>query len=262
MYAISRGRLASRTIPCQTVLSPSNCSRNINCLPGRGVSRVFTASRESSANQAKRAVHPIRTVRRSLEIVTVLLMAQACISCSGNSTSQAEKQAPPAQPAAPAVPSDIQTAAESDLGSEAEVLAFGDLAKNGRTQALVVNRLKTTPQGTVPGTLVSRAAIIEREDGQWKEIFRCDEHLKNTKGYLGGTPLAGVPSWRLQSEQKEDKGLQMYFTPLARPAGGYVQTLEVRWNPEVKRYQSLDRNFEHFLTELPAIETPQSQGHL
>ena len=199
---------------------------------------------------------------RSAEIAILLLIVLACISCSSSPTPSAERQATPQQPAAPTIPSDIETAAESDLGSEAEVLVFGDLAKNGRTEALVVNRLKTTPQGTVPGTLVSRAAIIEREDGQWKEIFRCDEHLKNTKGYLGGTPLAGVPSWRLQSEQKRDKGLEMYFTPLAKPAGGYVQTLEVRWNPEVKRYQSLDRNFEHFLTELPAIETPQSPGHL
>jgi hypothetical protein len=201
-------------------------------------------------------------MRRNAETAAVLLMALACVSCNSNSTPPAERAASPQQSAAPAIPSDIQTAAESDLGSEAEVLAYGDLAKNGRTQALVVNRLKTTPQGTVPGNLISRAAIIEREDGQWKEIFRCDEHLKNTKGYLGGTPLAGVPSWRLQSEQKEDKRLQLYFTPLAKPAGGYVQTLGVRWNPEVNRYQSLDRNFEHFLTELPAIETPQSQGHL
>lgn len=192
-----------------------------------------------------------------------VLVAVVCISCSSKPSPQGEQAAAaPTPPATPAVPPDIQTAAESDLGSEAEVIVFGDLAKNGRTQALVVNRLKTTPQGTVPGTLISRAVIIEREDGRWTEIFRCDEHLKNAKGYLGGTPLAGVPSWRLQSEQNPDKGLQLYFTPLAKPSGGYVQTLGVRWNPEAKRYQSLDRNFEHFLGELPALETPQSQGHL
>jgi hypothetical protein len=38
-----------------------------------------------------------------------------------------------------------------------------------------------------------------------------------------------------------------------------VQTLGVRWNPNVKRYQSLDRTFEQFQGEVPALETPQSQ---
>jgi hypothetical protein len=205
-------------------------------------------------------MHPIHPMSGFLA-VAALLLALVCISCS-SSHPPAENAGTPQPPPAPAVPSDIQTAADSDLGSEAEVLVHGDLAKNGRTQALVVNRLKTTPQGTVPGILVSRVAIIEKEDGRWKEIFRGDGHLKNTNGYLGGTPLAAVSSWRLQFEQHPDKGLQLYFTPLAKPAGGYVQTLGIRWNPQVKRYQSLDRNFEHFLTELPAIETPQSEVHL
>lgn len=219
--------------------------------------------RELERNQRNDVVHPIQSMKLIPRLVAFALAVFVCISCSSKSPSPAEKAAPaPSPPATPAVPPDIQTAAESDLGSEAEVVAYGDLAKNGRTQALIVNRLKTTPQGTVPGTLISRAAIIEREDGHWNEIFRCDEHLKNPKGYLGGTPLAGVPSWRLQSEQNPEKGLQLYFTPLTKPTGGYVQTLGVRWNPEVKRYQSLDRNFEHFLGELPALETPQSQGHL
>jgi hypothetical protein len=199
---------------------------------------------------------------RIAKIVAMLLATLACLSCRSHPTLPAEKAGPSQTSAVPAVPSDIQTAAEADLGSEAEVLLYGDLAKSGRTQALVVNRLKTTPQGMVPGTLVSRAAIIERDDGHWKEIFRCDEHLKNTNGYLGGIPLAGVASWRLQSEQNRDKGLELYFTPLAKPAGGYIETLEVRWNPQVKRYQSLDRNFEHFLTEFPTLETRPSLGHL
>lgn len=186
------------------------------------------------------------------------LTAILVTSCSSPKPSSDNTPAP-AAPAAPQVPADIQDAANHALGSDAEVLASGDLAKNGHTQALVVNRLKATPQGTVPGTLVSRVSIIERDDGKWKEIFRCDEHLKNTNGFLGGTPLAGVSSWRLQFEQHDDKGLVLYFTPLEKPTGGYVQTLGIRWNPQVKRYQSLDRNYDHFLTELPALETPQSQ---
>ena len=162
-------------------------------------------------------------------------------------------------PAQPAVPPEIQAAAEAALGSETEVLAFGDLAKNGKQEIFAVNRLKATPQGVMPGTLVSRAAVLENDGGKWKEVFRCDEHLQNPKGYLGGTPLAAVPAWRLQFEQHEDKGLQMYFTPLAKPAGGYIETIGIRWNPEFKLYESLDRSYEHFLGETRNLETPESQ---
>lgn len=198
-------------------------------------------------------------MRKIAEVAVLGLAAILLASCSSNSQSAAQNTQAPAAPATPQIPDDIQAAANNVLGSDAEVLAFGDLAKNGHTQALVVNRLKTTPQGTVPGTLVSRVSLIEKDDGKWKEIFRCDEHLKNNSGFLGGTPLAGVSSWRLQFEQHEDKGLVLYFTPLEKPTGGHVETIGVRWNPQVKRYQSLDRNYDHFLTELPALETPQSQ---
>jgi hypothetical protein len=199
-------------------------------------------------------------MRRTLPIAAALLVAFACFSCA-NQTPSSENASSEA-PAAPQIPADIQAAAQSDLGSEAEVILYGDLAKNGKTQALVVNRLKTTPQGTVPGVLVSRATIIEKEDGHWKEVLRCDEHLKNPNGFLGGNPLADVPSWRLQYEQDPQKGLELYFTPLAQPAGGYMQTLGIRWNPPAKRYQSLDRNFEHFLGELPSLDIPQSRVRL
>ncbi len=197
-------------------------------------------------------------MRKTAGVAALALLTILCTSCSSSTSSPEKTQSAPA-PAAPQTPPDIQAAAESDLGSGVEVLVFGDLAKNSRTQALLINRLNVTPQGMVPGILVSRAAIIENDGGQWKEILRCDEHLKNTNGYLGGTPLAGVGSWRLQFEQHEDKGLQLYFTPLEKPVGGNLQTLGIRWNPQVKRYQSLDRNYEHFLGELPALETPQSQ---
>ena len=164
-----------------------------------------------------------------------------------------------AAPAKPATPPDIQAAAEGALGSETEVIAFGDLARNGKQQIFAVNRLKSTPQGVMPGTLVSRAVVVENDGGKWKEVFRCDEHLQNPKGYLGGTPLAPVAAWRLQFEQHDEKGLQMYFTPLAKPAGGYIETTGVRWNPELKLYESLDRSYEHFLGETRNLESPESQ---
>ena len=192
---------------------------------------------------------------RPIASITVLC-ALFLASCGG----PAKPTLPPApaKPAAPKIPPEIEQAAESALGSDAEVLAFGDLARNGRQEALAINRMKTTPTGVVPGVLLTRAVIIEK-DGTWKEIFRCDEHLKNPSGFLGGIPIAPVTGWRLQYEQHEDKGLVMYFTPLAQPAGGYVQTLGVRWNAKVKRYQSLDRNFEQFLTEVPSLEPVEMQ---
>jgi hypothetical protein len=197
------------------------------------------------------------TMRRIPPNAAAVLVALACFSCSNPTRSEPHDSSQ--APAAPEIPAAIQAAAQSDLGSEAEVLVYGDLAKNGKTQALVVNRLKTTPKGTVPGVLISRAAILEEDDGHWKEVLRCDEHLKNPKGFLGGNPFADVPSWRLQYEQNPQKGLELYFTPLAKPAGGYVLTLGIRWNPQAKRYESLDRNFEHFLGELPSLDIPQSQ---
>jgi len=103
---------------------------------------------------------------------------------------------------------------------------------------------------------------LEKDANSWKEILRCDEHLQNPKGFLGGTPLAPVNGWRMQYEQDPVKGLLMYFTPLAAPKGGYAVPVEVRWNTKAKRYQSMDRSFENFLGELPALETPESQVRL
>lgn len=194
-------------------------------------------------------------MRRTVEICVLLTVALTCISCD-SSQPEAKSGAAQAAPAAPQVPDNVQKAAENDLGSEAEVLVWGDLAKTGKTQALVVNRLKVTPKTAAPGILVSRLSVIEDDGGKWKEIFRCDEHLENQKGYLGRQPIASVPSWRLQYEQDPQKGLQMYFTPLNQPAGGYIQTLGVRWNPEVKRYETMDSSYEHFLMEQPTLEIP------
>lgn len=69
-------------------------------------------------------------------------------SCGGSPTSNTQSKpaepstAQPAAPAAPAIPQPIQDAAEGALGAETEVLVFGDLALNGKQQALAINRLK------------------------------------------------------------------------------------------------------------------------
>jgi hypothetical protein len=190
--------------------------------------------------------------------------APAASANAGDKTSGTGTAAPaaPGAPTKPAVPDEIQKAAETALGSETDVLLYGDLAKNGARQILAVNRMKMTPQVTMPGTVITRGVILENTGGTWKEILRCDEHLENPKGYLGNIPLAPVNGWRLQYEQDNAKGLLLYFTPAADPKGARMLPVEVRWNTKAKRYQSLDRNFENFLYELPALETPESQVRL
>ena len=181
---------------------------------------------------------------------------------NGTGASAGSQGASPGRPAAPAVPDEIQKAAETALGSDTEVLLYGDLAKNGSRQILAVNRMKGTPQVAMPGTVITRGVILENTGGTWKEILRCDEHLENPKGFLGNIPLAPVNGWRVQYEQDNDKGLLLYFTPAANPKGARMLPVEVRWNAKAKRYQSMDRNFENFLYELPALETPESQVRL
>ncbi len=190
--------------------------------------------------------------------VTMLFCALMLLVACGRSAPPQPVEAP-AKPPAPVVPREITGVVQSLLGSDAEVIVFGDLARTAQQQVLAVNRLPKTPAGTVPGILVTRAVVAENDGGKWKEVLRCDEHLKNPEGFLGGTPLASVTGWRLQYEQNAEKGLLLFFTPLEQPRGGHVPTIGVRWNPKVKRYQSLDRNLEQFLGELPALERPTSR---
>ena len=189
---------------------------------------------------------------------TLLLCAALAAAC-GSEPPAKQAEVAPAKPAAPAVPPEVEAAATSILGSEAEVLAWGDLALTSHQQALVINRLKPRPGDQVPGIKFTRLTLVSKEGEKWVEFLRCDEHLKNPKGYLAGTPIAGVSGWRLQYEQLPEKGLAMYFTPLAQPAGGYILTIAVRWNPKTKRYQSLDRNYQNFLAEVPSLGTVESQ---
>jgi len=172
-------------------------------------------------------------------------------SCGGDSHPTPEQTT---KSAAPAYPPEVDQVAQKLFGPETQVLAYGDLAKNGKREALVVNLLKIRPENMPPGTVITRAAVIEKTSDGWSEEFLCDEHMKNPKGYLGGQPLASVGAWRLQYEQDPQKGLTMYFTPVQKPEGGYIQTFGVQWNPAEKRYQMLDRNFDKFLMEVPTLE--------
>src|SRR5215813_6623169 len=192
-------------------------------------------------------------------IVSILWMTSSlglagCSSETPKPAAQAESK-----PAAPAVPENVQSAAESLLGSETQVLLFGDLAKNGKQEFLAANVVPKTPTNNLPGTIVTRAVVVENSDGKWSEVLRCDEHLKNQKGFLGLTPLTSITGWRLQYEQSDDKGLSLYFTPLKGVTDSHVLPIGVRWNPQTKRYQSLDRAYEHFLLESASIEPARSK---
>ena len=180
---------------------------------------------------------------------------------AGCGTSSVPKPEEPVavKPAEPAVPDEVRSAADSLLGSEAQVLAFGDLAKTGKQQVLVANVVPKTPKENITGTIVTRAVIAENDGGQWQEVFRCDEHLKNAKGYLGMTPIEPVSGWRLQFEQDAAKGLTLYLTPVTGMEDKHVLPIGVRWNPKTKRYQSLDRTYEQFLSESPSLSTARSR---
>ncbi|MGB9424028.1 MAG: hypothetical protein WBR14_24180, partial [Candidatus Acidiferrum sp.] len=162
------------------------------------------------------------------------------------------------KPAEPAIPENVQDAARALLGSDAQVLLYGDLAKNGKQQMLAANVVPNTPKSTVAGTVVTRAVIAEDEEGKWTELFRADEYLKNQKGYLALTPLQPVTGWKLQYENSADKGMSLYITPVKQGSNEKTLPIAVRWNPETKRYQSMDLSYQHFMNESPSIGSPRS----
>ena len=70
--------------------------------------------------------------------------------------------------------------------------------------------------------------------------------------------VSGVTGWRLAYERDPEKGLALYFTPLKGAVDTHTLPIGVRWNPDHKRYQSLDRSYEHFLNESPSLNTARS----
>ena len=196
--------------------------------------------------------------KRAAAVVGALMLSAVSISVVGCHSSQGSSSQTAAKPAELAVPDDMQSAADAFLGKETTVLVFGDLAKNGNRQLLAANVVPKTPKNTLPGTIVTRAVLAEESGGSWHELVRCDEHLKNDKGYLGGSPIDPVAGWRVQFEQNAIEGFHLYLTPVKGNDDPHVLPLAVRWNPAVKRYQTLDRNYEHFLTEATSLGTARS----
>ncbi len=190
--------------------------------------------------------------------VALFLVMAITGGCGGETPKPKSEAVVETKPAEPAIPEDIQAAAKLLLGSDAQVLLFGDLAKTGKQQFLAANVVPKTPKNNIPGTVVTRAVVAEEDGDKFTELLRCDEHLKNPKGYLGATPLDSITGWRLQYEQNEEKGLQIYFTPLKVNGNTHVLPIGVRWNPATKRYQSLDATYEHFLKESAALGDERS----
>jgi hypothetical protein len=216
--------------------------------------------RSSATCQAKGARVASLTRTRRLLGTAAGSLAITALLLAGCGDEPAPKSAAetPAQPAEPAVPEDMQAAATNLLGKETKVLVFGDLAKTGKQQFLAANVVPKTPKNDIPGTIVTRAVIAEETDGKWSELLRCDEYLKNAKGYLALTPLNAVSGWKVQWDQDPVKGIQLYFTPVKTGADKHVLPIGVAWNPATKRYQSLDLTYEHFLMEKPSLDTARS----
>jgi hypothetical protein len=114
--------------------------------------------------------------------------------------------------------------------------------------------------------LITRAVIVQKNSDKWSEVLRCDEYVKNPRGYLGGSVTGPVTGWHLQIKKDAQTGLELRFTPAVtgqQPQSSNEdesgsRTIVVRWNTKTKRYQSLDKSHGEYQDEVPALETPRS----
>jgi hypothetical protein len=196
-----------------------------------------------------------RVVAAGLFVTALGMSLSGCGADAPKPAEQAVKK-----PAEPTVPQEMQDAAIKLLGSDGQVLLYGDLAKNGKDQVLVINALPNTPRSTVAGTVITRAVIAEKENDHWEELFRCDEYLKNPRGFLGMTPVQAVSGWKLQYENGPVTGMTLYFTPIKAGEAEKTLPIAVKWNPATKRYQSMDRSYQKFLLESTSLDAPRSSA--
>jgi hypothetical protein len=211
--------------------------------------------------------YKLRVALRNLPLIMALCLA-------GCQTAQQQKSdAGKAAAASEKLAEEAHGVAEASLGKQAEILAQGDLALNGREQLLVVNRIASAAPANVESAssspmYIMRAAVLEKNDGKWSQILLCDEHLKNPNGYLGGSPKTRITGWQLEYRKDQKLGLEMSFTPATKfgventsaDEGSEEKqpTFDVRWNKNTKRYQSFDKSHERYLGEVPSLEAPES----
>lgn len=214
---------------------------------------------------------PMRTPRPALALFVGMAAFLLVLAGGCKPVQQASSAIDRTDPDAAVERTERQSVAEAALGNHAEVLAHGDLARNGLEQIFAVNRMAKAQRGDADSEgpaplLILRAAILEKNGGRWAEVLRCDEHLKNPNGYLAGAPTARVSGWRLAYRTNAGRGLEMKFSPAdmdteaqASGAGDSPErAVVVRWNTKAKRYQSLDASQERYLNEVPTLETPLS----
>jgi len=214
----------------------------------------------------------IRNARRALSLqfgMSTLFLGLFLAGCHSGQQPGAVKEN--SNPGIAGTAEETVRVAEAALGKQAEILARGDLARNGQEQLLVVNRFANGPQDAAgaensPAIFITRAVILEKRNGKWTEILRCDEHVKNPNGYLGGSTVVRATGWQLEFRTDASQGLELKFRPAGNDAGKegtgtgepVGHTMIVRWNSQARRYQSLDASREGYLSEAPALETPQS----
>ena len=157
------------------------------------MTRLLMTSLQPSKSVRLHASKPRRCCHATFLAVTILFAG-----CRSAPPKPAEE--PSKKPTEPAVPEDIQDAAHALLGSDAQVLLFGDLAKTGTEQFLAANVVPNTPKSTVAGTVVTRVVVAENVNGQSTERGASGRNLKNQKGYLALTPLQAVQGWKLRCE--------------------------------------------------------------
>jgi hypothetical protein len=209
---------------------------------------------------------------RILTLAMALALALFLAGC-GSAQQPAAAVDDKAAAEAAAATDEARDLAEASLGKGAEVLARGDLALNGSEQLLVANRFskaaaENNANASAGAVFVTRAAVLQKNDGQWSQVLVCDEHLKNPRGYLGNSGAARVSGWRLEYSQDAKNGLEMKFTPadLSSSADAHTDehsspknaTFDVRWNKSAERYESYDPSHERFLSEVPSLEAPES----
>jgi hypothetical protein len=68
-----------------------------------------------------------------------------------------------------------------------------------------------------------------------------------------------VTGWKLQYENGPEQAMYLYFTPVSKGATERTLPIAVRWNPEKKRYQSMDLSYQHFLGESATLENARSR---
>lgn len=190
----------------------------------------------------------------------ILALVITLVSCNQDADSENPNQAS-AEAAASVTPPDIQSVADAALGTGAHVVAFGNLGGTGTQQIFAVNPLHPGAIASGSDLIISRAVIVDHQSSGWKEVFRCDESLTNPAGYLPGLRHPASAGWRLKLATGGADGSTLYLTPLSQPGTGPQDMIGVRWNPGVKRYESLDGHFRAFLHEEPELEKPEVPIH-